>query len=84
MEIYINDSGRVSGWYLNNWPQGDDWLSIEQNENPIITSSEEKSESFESEEENEKFSQEEQNSENLVEDKAQENTERDIISNIEE
>ena len=84
VEIYINDSGRVSGWYLNNWPQGDDRLSIEQNENPIITSSEEKSESFESEEENEKFSQEEQNSENLVEDKAQENTERDIISNIEE
>mgnify|MGYP002766815157 FL=1 len=47
LTIYINSSGCVKGWYLNNWPQGADWFSAEEDETPIVTQNEKKQEIIE-------------------------------------
>ena len=53
LTIYINNSGCVKGWYLNNWPQGDDWFSAEENETPIVIQDENPQESVEESESSE-------------------------------
>ena len=70
LTIYINSSGCVKGWYLNNWPQGVDWFSAEEDETPIVTQNEKEQEIIEENKDSEiKKDQDEQKEETNLEER---------------
>ena len=70
LTIYINSSGCVKGWYLNNWPQGADWFSAEEDETPIVTQNEKEQEIIEENKDSEiKKDQDEQKEETNLEER---------------